>query len=527
MRSYYAHLETTAPQSSGPIAPKPVFRSSAIFPAFKRKAISTRLLFLGYWMLKRSIQQLSAVVSLRLSDGRLLARSNMTIDKAKCYRIELDDLLHQCNWPFEQLFDGSIEIEFYSAVGLVFPYPAVVVNYYGPQFSSVVHTAQRTYNDYDDMIKNSETSVPESGFNIFADEFREPFIGLINGPINIDSGTIDFEFLNHGGDLLAYHSNLGRIAPYEALALFPDREVDLREFLGGQAGFCRTRFNVKGIFPRLLIGNWLRNEEGISVTHTYYDCSSAISETDYWTPSNSDYYPASLMVPVSCIGKHFTNITFYPIYSPSEIEIGVEFYGQKGNLLGTAKHATVIKSPGNQIVHLPLKQILDELGISRKELLAARIIPYTLGKSRMPARVKLGLDLGIAESNMPCNICTNLQPYNPKFDGKGRSFKWAPILADQKEAKLWLMNSTPKHTLMEEASLEVTFFREKDEEQLKRTLTLPPQGFYCIDLISDKELQGFFDGAIGWCTVVTNNPYLTTYYFTESPQGAVGGDHGF
>ena len=97
---------------------------------------------------------------LRSSIGELLARIHTPITEAKSYRFELLDLLEHASLPPDMPFSGSMEIEFYSAVSLVFPYPAVVINYYGPHFSSVVHTAQRVYNDYDDMQKNSQTQVP-------------------------------------------------------------------------------------------------------------------------------------------------------------------------------------------------------------------------------------------------------------------------------------------------------------------------------------------------------------------------------
>jgi hypothetical protein len=510
----------------GPIDSKPVFRSSAIFPAFKRQDITTRLLFLGYWMLKRSIKQLSAVVTVRDASGKIIARSNLIIDKATCYRIELDELLSQSEWK-EPVFDGSMEIEFYSSIGLVFPYPAVVVNYYGPEFSSMVHTAQRTYNDYDDMMKNSETAVPESGFNIFADEDREPIIGIINGPVAVDEGVVAFEFYNASGELLIHSLKLGPLKPYQTVIVHPDREVNLRAFLGGGVGFCRMQFNVKGIFPRLLIGNWLRNETGLSVTHTYYDCSAASGNTDYWEARNNESYPASLMVPANCWGDHFTTITFYPIYSPSQVEIAIEFYDAKGAFVGGEKAALTVVSPGRQLKRLPLKMLLDELSIPHEKVLAARIIASPLEESGMPSRIKLGLDLGVDGNLIPCNICTNLQPYNPKYEGKGRSFKWAPLLADQKNATLWLMNSNPQHKMNNEAKLELSFFHEDDEAQINRTLTLPPQGFYCLQLDSDDELKAFFDGRPGWCTVISDNPYLTTYYFAESIQGSIGGDHGF
>lgn len=526
MRSYYAHLATTQP-ISGPIVPKPVFRSSAIFPVVQRREMTTRILFLGYWILKRNIHQITAVISLRDTTGHLLVRQHMPIDKALAYRIELQELLELCKWESNRPFDGSVEIEFYSGIGLVFPYPAVVVNYYGQNFSSVVHTAQRVFNDFDDMQKNSETTVPESGFNVFADSDREPLIGLINGPIQVKEGVLSLDFYNAAGEILAHKIPLGSLLPYQTSMIFPTREVDLEKFLQGSVGFCRAQFNVRGIFPRLLIGSWLRNETGIAVTHTYYDCSLADSESDYWTPSNPDWYPASLMVPVDCIDERYTNITFYPIYSPSDVEIAVEIYDSSGKLLGDLKSVLTVTSPGRQLKHLPLHMLLAEMNIPSQQPLAARIIATPYGESRMPARIKLGLDLGQKNNPLPCNICTNLQPYNPKAEGKERSFKWAPLLVDKPGARLWLMNSSPRKTGIAEAKVEMSFYREKDEEKIVRNIVLPPQGFLYLDADKDQELKNFFEGSPGWCSIITNNSYLTTYYFSENPDGAVGGDHGF
>ena len=180
MRSYYAHLQTAALGSlQTPISPKPIFRSSAIFPMIKQPGVHSRILFMGYWILKRNIKEIAAVINLRSLEGKLLSRSTLSIQEAKTYRIELDKELEKAGLADQSIFYGSLEIEFYSTVNLVFPYPATVVNYYGENFSTVVHTAQRIYNDFDDMNNNSQTKVPESGFNIYADSEQEPFLGWL------------------------------------------------------------------------------------------------------------------------------------------------------------------------------------------------------------------------------------------------------------------------------------------------------------------------------------------------------------
>lgn len=521
MRSYHAHLETLAP-TAGLIAKKPVFRASAVFPVIREGGISTRLIFMGYWFLKRNVQKVESVLTLRSLEGKVLLRSIQSIVESKTYRIELASLLDKLDIPLEQAFTGSLEVEFYSSSNLVFPYPAVVVNYYGPAFSSVVHVAQRVYNDYEDMEKNSQTDVPESGFNIYADANQEPLIGLINGPEPQNHGQIELQFFNGKGETLNYTKELGVLHPYQTTFIYPAREVDLEGFLGGNVGACKAKFQVNWIFPRLLVGNLQREPRAFSVTHTYYDCSSAVSESDYWNDPEPGFEPASLMIPFCCEKDYLTKVYFYPIYSPSEIGIDIEVYGQEGELLEKKENILTLKSPSDAFSCLNLKELF-----SLSQNSAIRIIARPLEGSRLPARIKLGVDIGILRGLLPCNICTNLQPFNPSLETKTSSFKWLPLLTDQPRAAVWLMNSSPQKNYVKVATLDVTFFREKDTQILKKFLELEPHGFVMIDPNDDVALKEFLDGQIGWMTIVTNNPYLTTYYFADHPSGVVGGDHGF
>lgn len=527
MRSYYAHLETTADASQASVAPRPVYRSSAIFPAFERHGVSTRILFLGYWILKKNIDQIACIVTLRSSKGKLVSRRNFQITEAKTYRIEAAEELKHAGLEGKTDFDGSLEVEFFSSSNLVFPYPAVVVNYYGPAFSTVVHTAQRVYNDFEDLAKNSQTAVPESGFNIYADEDREPFISFINGPEEASGSAIDLEFYNSEGERLTHSLAVEKLLPYETKILYPAREIDLKRFLNGKEGACKARFQLKWIFPRLVVGNIHRATSAVTITHTYYDCTQATSDSDYWRPSEPEWHPASLMVPLTAQNDESTTIYFYPIYSPSSFSIDLEIYDAKGELVGKKNHAVTISSPGTKLIPIRLKDLCQELGIAPDASLAARIIAAPCEGSRLPARVKLGLDVGISSKGTPCNICTNLQPFNPPIEAKQKSFKWAPVLADRPQAIIWLMNSTPHTHYKKDATVDLTFFRESDNSTIARQLIIPPHGFAVISVDDDPELQRFFQGKIGWFTALTTNPYMATYYFSASPSGIVGGDHGF
>jgi hypothetical protein len=113
------------------------------------------------------------------------------------------------------------------------------------------------------------------------------------------------------------------------------------------------------------------------------------------------------------------------------------------------------------------------------------------------------------------------------MEAKPKSFRWAPILADQPGSSVWIMNSSPRKANSFTAEIELTIFREHDASTLTRHLTLPPHGFLILNTNEDQELKAFLSGKVGWFTATSTNPYTTTYYFSENSSGMVGGDHGF
>lgn len=527
MRSYYSHLETFNPQQKGPIEKRPVLRSSAIFPALHSEGISSRILFMGYWLLKRNISEILSIITLRSLEGKILYRHLLKITEAKAYRIELKELLKEIDFPLEQSFFGSMEIEFFSVENLVFPFPATVINFYGQDFSSVVHTAQRVYNDFEDMKNNSQTAVGESGFNIYADTDKEPFIALINGGEFVKDCKIEFIFYNQKGEILKYSKELGKANPYQTFMIYPAKEVSLREFLKGEAGACKIHFNVAWIFPRLVVGNFTKNPSGFVITHSYYDCSKAQSESDYWRFSDPDWYQESLALPLIQTEKYFTKVYFYPIYSPSNFFIDLEIFNQKGQLLGRLEKFLQVASPSDSFFSIPFSEVFKRLNLTAESPLGVRIMAHSQKGSKLPARIKVAFDYGEQGRGLPCNICTNLQPFNPALETKTKSFKWGPILADKEGASVWIMNSQPRKQYQKEDHIELTIYRERDTATLKRNVAIPPNGFTILEPEKDPELKHFLEGEIGWFTAITSNPYTTTYYFSKGDKGIIGGDHGF
>ena len=98
MKSYNQHLKSTHEFGEKTnILKKPILRSSAIFPVLQNDSYSSSIHFLGYWLLKRNIQEVSLVITLRESSGNILLRKIHTINSTKAFTIELSRLLSEIN----------------------------------------------------------------------------------------------------------------------------------------------------------------------------------------------------------------------------------------------------------------------------------------------------------------------------------------------------------------------------------------------------------------------------------------------
>ena len=70
MKSYSQHLKST--QEFGEThstIKKPILRSSGIFPVIQNQHYSSSIHFLGYWLLKRNIPEITLGITLRNVDG--------------------------------------------------------------------------------------------------------------------------------------------------------------------------------------------------------------------------------------------------------------------------------------------------------------------------------------------------------------------------------------------------------------------------------------------------------------------------
>jgi len=528
MKSYYQHLKSI--QEFGEkqnLLKKPVLRSSAIFPVIQNRNYTSTIHFLGYWLLKRNIKEITLVVTLRDSTGKILIRKIQIIDDAKAFSVSLKNILEEINYENQENFLGSIETEFNSTRDMVFPYPALVLEYHNDEFNTCVHTLGRIYNDLEDLKENNETVVPETGFDIHETDELNSFISFVNGPLENNNGSIQFTITNSKSEKLTGKFHIGKILPFETKLLFlKDHINNLSEFLDHNFGSISLKHNFEGFYPRLLVGNIQKSFSSVSFTHSYYDCTSCISEYDYWSRINQRHYDSSIYVPIFNKDSQFTNLIIYPNISPSNFTLQIDICDKNGKKILENQTLLDIKSDEKKLLKISLNEIISSLDHLTPNENFAAYVTTNFQNNKIPSRIKFGLDVGTKglNSKLPCNICFNMRMGNPLLENKPGSFHWAPMF-NHSNTILTIGNFSTLKNYEKSANIELNFYRIEDSDFLTKKISLNPNTEKRIT-INDFELKKFLKTE-GWVTIKSDTPYVHGYYFNIYSSGSVSGDHIF
>ncbi len=524
MKTYADHLTSTKSFGEA-IDPrkKPVVRSSAVFPCVVNESMGTDILFMGYWLLKRNMKEISLLATLRSEGGEVINRNFRVINEVRAYRISVQDLLEEIGR--EDDFRGSIEIEVFSTQDMVFPYPAFVVCFNSEESATFVHTCGRIYNDFEDLKEASAIAVPETGFDLSPDPGFHPYISFVNGPFAIDEQSVDVEIINTNGETRTKSLPLGSIAPYETKFLFL-MDGEEKDFLGGEKGTAKIRHDLQGFFPRFVAGNFDAGWSNTSITHSYYDTQHQTDEAAYWTNPDPAILADSVVVfPLFAEDGAYTQLAIYPIFAPSDIACDLDLFAPDGTHLARIPECAEIKGDAQRLRYLDIAKMLNEIGFKAESNSYVRI---TLrGEGRLPARLKFGLNLGNpAKHDIPSNICFAAKVPNIKLLDKPGTFKWAPIV-NRGGSMLVLSNISPVLEGFREANVNLKIWRESDDTPLERSIQIADNGSHWFDIRKDAEAADFLEGRTGWVTAQSDNPFVDGYYIEDRGHGIIGADHIF
>lgn len=527
MKNYYNHLITTL--SFGEVIDvkrKPILRSSAIFPVLLNDEIDCRILFLGYWFIKRNIPEVTLIITLRAEGGAIIKREMRVIQEVRAYEISVRSLLYNLNTASSE-FLGSIELEVFSTRDMVFPYPAFVLNFLSSTSSTFVHTTGRVYNDLEDLIENEESHVAESGFDILPKEEFEPYFAFVNGGVKFSNPIILVDLINMENEVKRIQIQLGELQAYQTKWIkFLDHD-DIAFFKGAK-GTAKIHHKLTGFFPRFIAGNIRKNGYQISLTHTYYDTFGGNTKMDYWlNPDPSMFFDATFFIPVYMDNNRYTELAIYPIYAKGSLAISLIFYDVNGEILAEKHKFDIINEGINVLKYIRIDKIANELNIIdyNNQLLSAKIILN--GDGKVPARLKFGLNIGMSgDQDIPCNICFNAKMPNEKTIAKPGTFKWAPIMIEGNSYVI-IGNDSFEKNYTKKAKLIIRIWNHQKENSFDIEVLLNPHGSYRFDWREHLGLKEFLDGKGGWLTVTSDNPMINAWYFQDMGFGVIGGDHSF
>ena len=520
MKTYKKHLESR--KSFGEkqkSTRKPVYRGSAIFTIFESPMIKTRILFMGYWMLKNNIRELGLLITFRNEYGEILSRESDLINSHKPFEILVSDYISSK----ENEFIGSIELEIFSAIDLFFPYPAFVVNYFNKYSSCSVHTVGRIYNDYEDLIDNSTQTVKEAGFDLLPGKNFDPFFTFTNGFLTNNSFEFELEIINFDNKSFLKEIKFGELKPLQTCVIKIKDHLNLDEILNNKVGTIKIHHNLKGFFPRFICGNINKETSSISLTHSFYDSSKITSSSSYWINNNKDLmYDSTVFIPLFLDNDYYTDLKFYPIYSPSVHKVDIIFYDENGNKLLNLKEVLEIKK--NNFLKLNFKEIAIQNNLDLKNVKGALLTKKF--EDKIPTRLKYGLNVGKLKSeyNMPTNICFASHVSNDKIINKPGTFKWLPILNHGHSIAV-IENSSFIVDYKKIANVLITFYRVNSTETINEKIKIPANGQKRIYINS--KIKQFLKNKSGWLTVKSDNPFVKAWYFEFNESGIFGGDHSF
>lgn len=279
-----------------------VLRSSAIFWAKNNALIKTTIGITNYWKYKNGTE-VNVLVNLRDSAGRLIQRTKVDFGAAEVF-----------NYCPPADFDGSIEVEAFSAKNLRIPYAAVMAVYECADSITMVHSYARAYSQHEIEDKRTICIGEESCWSIYETETLMSFCAFHNGPGRIEEQRVTLGIRKADGVERVVNFVLPGLAPFQTVVIEPRKYIpDIVAWLGGLPGNGRISFRLEGGFTRFLCGVRTIDWSQLQVTHSNFNYS--VHETDNVQGENSTAY---MVTPTVQDGGVKQEVVIYPDNSPGE-----------------------------------------------------------------------------------------------------------------------------------------------------------------------------------------------------------------
>ena len=189
--------------------------------------------------------------------------------------------------------------------------------------------------------------------------------------------------------------DLGLVSPLETMFVKLKDHMNVDDFLGDEIGTIKIKHDLTGFFPRFISGNFCKTNDAVAITHSYYDNSENDQEDHYFFNEHPKLLlDSSIFVPVFANNQWYTQVKLYPIYSPSNHSINLKFFDQNGNEKGELKEYILINDNVSNYITIDLINCIDLLKLDRTIIKGAQIYKVWEEKTKIPTRLKYGLNIG-------------------------------------------------------------------------------------------------------------------------------------
>lgn len=520
MKSYSKHLDSIKKSTKNA---QGVFRSSAIFPIIVNENLDSQISFLSYWFLKRKIKYIEFRLSLRNEVGKKIFYSKSKISFTKVFNFSIKEILNKKKISYKKKnFYGSIELEFFSKINMVFPFPATMINLRSLNSSTFVHTCGRIFNNLKDKKDNTKLLVPESGFDLLPDKNLRPFFSFVNSNNTLKKVYIRVEIINIDGERLFKKFLINSLKPFETKFIFFLTNKE-KTFLKNKKGSIKIYHNFTNFYPRFMAGNFHNQYKYSTLTHTYYDLSNVKDyKNNIWkNPNQNKYFDSSVAVPIY-LKRHKTELVVYPNILKKNFYLKIGFFLKKKMILLYNRKIENLKKP----LYIDLSSRCLSLNKDlKKRVILGKIICTNSGI--IPSRIKFGLNIYSENKlNIPSNICFNVFVPTLNVENKPGIFKWG-FANPEKNFEIIVINNSFLKKDNKVANIKIKYWNDKKNIFKVQSIKVKDHEVKTIKPNDTIFKRRIFSKNNYWFTIESDNPFLSGYFVNFNKNGLVGAEHFF
>ena len=499
----------------------PKFRSSAIFPVYKKNGSHCYLSFLTYW-LKKNGSRVAIILTARNVNGEIVGQEWMPITRYYAFNYDVSKFEY---FPVSEYgFCGSIEVEVFSPKVPAYTFPAISLFYENNISSSVVHSCIRTYN-----IKeiNSDYAIdfPQTGFDVVLEDDKKNYICFYGGSKSHYKISLSLEL--HDKTITKNLEILNQRYSQQHLIIL-ENLYDLKH------ENLTTKVTINhnlDVFPRFYVGIIQENKVP-TLTHTFFDTSEVnVSKRNInhigLRSQNIDaikYFDSAFFIPLLNFRNFNTTLRTYGQNLEFNGDISFKVYTSDGELIHQKILSDEESGYFNENYSFNISKECKDLNLNPSTHYNI-FIGFNGIKTSFPKRFKMGLNVRKKFSELGTNICfAPLVQVDGTLD-KPLTRRWFPIGGPSKIIGTIHLTNFEKHPIRKSTEISIEFIKTNGET-LIREATLFFNQSILIDCNEDLELELFLNGELGWCFVTASTYCIDSYYFsTEYDQ--IGGDHAF